>query len=130
MRITGARNEDKVNGYYIRDATKGFFGDKLEGNTVLKTMGLMEGVLPFSMAFYLKNRKVQWKDQSGNEVTMQFRITPQKIEFYVNYLHHRKTSVLFREWENYENKEDIAHMESEAIGYQSMMCLYDRLVKR
>jgi len=128
MRLIKTKEKEKVGGYYIRDATIGFWGDKGEGRIVLMSMGLDEDILPFSMAFYLKKHHVQWQDSDGNVISMSFCVTGQRIEFFASYRGKRKTSVLFREWETYEDKRDIAHLESEAIGNMSMMCLYEKLI--
>lgn len=130
MRLIGTRQKEKVGGYYIRDATSGFWGEKGEGHIVLEAMGLPSDKIPFSMAFYLKNRHVQWKDTDGNLISISFCITEQRIEFFASYMGKRKTSVLFREWETYEDMNDIQHLESEAIGNMSMMCIYEKLIDK
>ena len=129
MRLIGTKWKIKAGGYYIKDATQGFFGEKGEGNVVLERMGLDPNVLPFSMAAYLKRHHVQWKDAEGRLVNMSFMVTDQRITFQTEYLGNRKNAILFREWESYEDKNDVRHLESEAIGNMSMLCLYDKMMK-
>lgn len=127
MRLVGSRHKDKSGGYYIQDATRGFWGDKLEGEEVLQEMGLRIDKLPFSMAFYLKKRKAQWKDSEGRLVCISFCVTQQRIEFYASYNGKKKSTALWREWETYEDKDEILRLESEAIGNMSMLCLYEKM---
>lgn len=129
MKLVGTQWKEKAGGYYIKDATQGFFGEKGEGKIVLEMMGLDPDVLPFSMAIYLKRHHVQWRDAEGRWVNMHFKVTDQRITFHTDYLGNRKSAILFREWESYEDKNDVAHLESEAIGNMSMLCLYDKMVK-
>lgn len=128
MRLIGTGNKLKAGGYYISNATTGFFGDKGEGRVVLERMGLDNDRLPFSMAYYLKHHKVQWKDSDNRLVCMSFCVTEQRIEFYASYLGNFKKAVLFREWESYEDQEDILCLESEAIGNMSMLCILEKLL--
>ena len=114
-------------GYYINNAIEGFWGENDEGGDMLEAMGLDRDRLPFSMAFYLKSRSVKWKDSDGKTVSLSFGVNDQKIEICGNYLGNRKVIVLYREWENYEDKDDIARLESEAIGYHSMRCIHDKM---
>ena len=130
MRLVGSRHKDKSGGYYIQDATRGFWGDKMEGETVLSEMGLPIDKLPFSMAFYLKKRNVQWKDCNGKLACMSFCVTEQRIEFFASYNGKKKSMSLWREWEAYEDKNDIVRLESEAIGNMSMLCIYDKLFSK
>ncbi len=127
MRLVGSSRKNKAGGYYIQDATRGFWGDKMEGEAVLREMGLPTDTLPFSMAFYLKRHSVQWKDSDDRLACMSFCVTEQRIEFYASYNGKKKSAVLWREWEAYEDKEDILRLESEAIGNMSMLCIYDKL---
>lgn len=126
MRLVGSRRKDKAGGYYIQDATNGFWG-KGEGEVVLSEMGLPTTILPFSMAYYLKKHNVQWKDSRGRLACMSFCVTEQRIEFYASYNGKKKSASLWREWETYEDKNEILRLESEAIGNMSMLCIYDKL---
>lgn len=130
MRLVGSRHKDKSGGYYIQDATRGFWGDRLEGEEILQEMGLPTDRLPFSMAFYLKKHKVQWKDGNGKLVCMSFCVTDQRIEVFASYNGKKKSAALWREWESYEDKDEIRRLESEAIGNKSMLCIYDKMFEK
>ena len=127
MRLVGTDYQKKSGGYYIQLATTGFWGENNEGEQILETMGLPTDRLPFSMAFYLKKHNVQWKDADDKLVCMSFCVTRYKIEFYASYNGMKKTTSLWREWETYEDNDDIRRLESEAIGDMSMRCLYDKM---
>lgn len=127
MRLVGTDYHEQSGGYYIQRATSGFWGEHGEGRQVLEEMGLNSDELPFSMAFYLKKRKVQWRDKDGKLVWMSFFVTDYKIEFHACYNGIKKSMSLWREWETYEDKEDIRKLESEAIGNMSMKCLYEKM---
>ena len=127
MRRVGTRNKDKAGGYYIRYATQGFYGDRGEGKYVLERMGISTDKLPFSMAYYLKHHNVQWRDINGKLACISFCVTEHRIEFYASYLGNFKKAILFREWESYEDQEDVLCLESEAIGNMSMLCIFEKL---
>lgn len=117
----------KINGYYIRDFNKGFFGEKQEGAKMLKAMGLAQDAIPFSTATFFQNRRIFWKDSQGNRVTISFKMKPDQLECYGTYLGKRKSLRLFREWNNYEDPEMIARLESESIGELCMKCIYENM---
>lgn len=47
----------KVNGYYVNEFTRGFFGEQDEGKWMLEQMGLQSGVVPFSVITFSKTNK-------------------------------------------------------------------------
>lgn len=98
-----------VQGLYINDFTRGFFGEHNEGNEMLKVMGLLIDTLPFSAAHFLQKGKIQWKDAKGNPAYISFK--------YKQIL----------EWGNREDLEMIARIESETIGDLCMRCIYKKL---
>ena len=130
MRLVGTDYHKKSGGYYIQRATSGFWGEQREGEQVLEAMGLNPNKLPFSMAFYLKKHKVQWRDKDDKLVCMSFCVTEYKMEFYASYNGMKKSMSLWREWETYEDKDDIRKLESEAIGNMSMKCLYEKMFQK
>lgn len=127
MRLVGSRHKDKSGGYYIHRATTSFWGDNGECEQILEAMGLPTDKLPFSMAFYLKKHNVQWRDKDNKLACLSFCVTDYKMEFYASYNGMKRTAALWREWETYEDKDDIRKLESDAIGEMSMRCLYDKM---
>lgn len=118
---------ETINGFYISDLVRGFFGDHNEGATMLKQMGLSSDVIPFSVAVFLDNRKIRWKDQNGKIISISFTLTPDYMEFHGSYLGKHKSIKLFREWHKGENDELITRLESEAIGDCCARCIYENM---
>ena len=116
-----------VNGFYIKDVEQGFFGEQNEGKKVLQVMGLPDDVLPFSVAAFLQDKKIRWKDRNGKVASMSFKLKDDQIEFFGSYLGNRKSTRMFREWGDYEESEKISRLESEAIGNLCMMCIFEKL---
>lgn len=113
----------KINGYYIQEFNKGFFGESKEGEKLLKVMGLASDVIPFSTATFFQNNRIFWTDSQGNRATISFKRKPDLLECHGTYLGKRKTLRLFREWNNYEDPDMIARLESESIGELCMKCI-------
>lgn len=118
----------KINGYYIHEFNKGFFGEHKEGNKMLKKMGLPLDRIPFSTAMFLKNKRIFWTDKRGNKATISFKMRPDQMECFGTYLGKRRSLRLFREWNNYEDPDMIARLESETIGELCMKCIYENLI--
>lgn len=118
----------KVSGYYINEFTRGFLGEQNEGNKMLRQMGLPTDTIPFSVAAFLQNKRIRWKDSSGNVASISFRLRSNQMECFGHYLGQKKSIRLFREWGNHEDLEMIARLESEAIGDLCMKCIYENLV--
>lgn len=119
----------KASGYYINEFTRGFLGEKNEGNRMLRQMGLPEGAIPFSTAIFLQNRRIRWKDSNGHTAYISFKLKPNQMECFGSYLGQKKSIRLFREWGSHENPEMIARLESEAIGDLCMKCIYENLIR-
>lgn len=119
----------KAKGYYINEFTRGFLGEKGEGNKMLRQMGLSTGMVPFSVATFLQNKKIRWKDCDGRMASISFKIKPDQMECFGSYLGQKKSIRLFREWNNHEDPEVIARLESEAIGDLCMKCIYENLIR-
>lgn len=117
----------KVDGFYVNDVELGFFGEQNEGRKMLQMMGLPTDTLPFSAAAFIQNRKVRWKDCNGKVASMSFKLKDDQIEFFGSYRGIRKSNRIFREWGDYEERETIVHLESEAIGNLCMMCIYEKM---
>lgn len=114
----------QVNGYYVNDFSRGFFGEQNEGNLILKQMGLQTNVIPFSAITFFQTKKALWKDKSGNTASISFILKENQIECFGSYLGDEKSIRIFREWGSREDKEVIARLESEAIGDLCMQCIY------
>ncbi len=117
----------KVNGFYIQDFNKGFFGEHKEGERMLRKMGLEPTAIPFSTAILLQNKRIFWTDSQGNRATISFKLKPDQLECFGTYLKKRRSLRLFREWNNYEDPDMIARLESETIGELCMKCIYDNM---
>lgn len=117
----------KVNGFYIQEFNKGFFGENGEGKKMLKRMGLISEVIPFSTAIFLQSKRVFWVDNQGNRATISFKLKPDQLECFGTYRGKRKSLRIFREWNNYEDPDMIARLESETIGELCMKCLYENM---
>lgn len=115
----------KINGFYIQDFNRGFLGEHKEGKKMLKSMGLNPEIIPFSTVIFLQNHKIFWTDVNGNRASISFKIKPDQLECFGNYLNKRKSFRLFREWNNYEDPDMIARLESETIGELCMKCIYE-----
>lgn len=118
----------KVNGYYISDLVRGFYGEQDEGRQMLRLMGLPNNHLPFSVAAFLLNKKIFWKDSQGNKATISFRFKPNQMECFGTYKKKRKSIRMFLEWDSQEDPEKIARLESEAIGDLCMRCIFENLI--
>ena len=129
MKRKETNDKTKINGYYINELTRGFLGEQNEGNRMLNLMGLPINVVPFSVAVFLQNQKIFWKDQNGNKASISFKLKHNQLECFGSYLGKRKSIRLFRECGEYENPEVIAHLESEAIGDLCMKCIYENLIE-
>lgn len=128
MKRKEINDKTEINGYYINEFTRGFFGDKDEGNWMLIQMGLPADVIPFSAMTFLRNKKACWKDKDGNVASISFKLKENQIECFGNYLGNKKSIRMFCEWGAYEDKEIIARLESEAIGDLCMKCIYENLI--
>lgn len=126
-KVTG--DNQTVNGLYINELINGFLGEFGEGRKLLDIMGLQNDILPFSAAAFIQNKRAVWKDRNGNRATISFKYkdNPAQLECYGTYLKRRKTRRLFLEWENDDDMEKIARLESEAIGELCMKCIYENL---
>lgn len=118
----------KINGYYIQEFNKGFLGEHKEGNKMLRIMGLTPDVVPFSTVVFLRNKRIFWTDCNGNRATVSFKMKPDQLECLGTYLGKRKFLRLFREWNNYEDPDMIARLESETIGELCMKCIYENII--
>lgn len=118
----------KVNGYYIREFNKGFLGEHKEGERMLQKMGLDPAVIPFSTAIFLQNKRIFWKDNQGNRATISFKLKPDQLECFGTYLGKRRLHRIFREWNNYEDPDMIARLESDTIGELCMKCIYENMI--
>lgn len=118
----------KIEGFYINEIIAGFLGDQDEGKKMLKMMGLPTDVVPFSVATFIQNKRVFWKDSQGNKATISFKKKPNQLECYGTYLKKRRYLRVFLEWSNSENREKIARLESQAIGDLCMRCIYENLI--
>ncbi len=119
-------NKSKVGQFYINELVRGFMGEQDEGKRMLKSMGLPYDEIPFSAATLLRNRKISWKDNQGNEAKISFILKPTQIECFGTYLDKKKSIRVFREW-NTEEPEYISRVESEAIGDLCMRCIFENL---
>lgn len=117
----------KINGYHIQEFNRGFFGENGEGKRMLKIMGLSPEIIPFSTAIFLQNKRVFWTDRDGNRATISFKMKPDQFECFGTYLGKRKSLRIFREWNNYEDPDMIARLESETIGELCMKCIYENI---
>lgn len=127
MKRKQIQDEVKAGGLYITEFIRGFFGKNNEGNAMLENMGLSDEVVPFSVALFLQNGEIQWKDSDGMVAYITYRFKPGMLECYGAYKGKHKTSRLFLEWNHYEDKETITRLESEAIGDLCMRCILDNL---
>lgn len=131
-------NQTRVNGFYVNELIRGFWGEHNEGKRLLKKMGLPSDRLPFSVAVFLQKQHVFWTDKLGNRVTISFKLKDNQLECFGTYLvpkdqkmfnleqrknpkaekfyRKQKSIRLFREWGSHEDIDIIAHLESEAIG--------------
>lgn len=130
MKKRSTGDELKVNGYYINELIRGFFGDQDEGRTMLRLMGLPTNEIPFSVVTFLQNNRIFWKDSSGNKATISFKFKPNQMECFGTYLKKRKSIRMFLEWDSHEDAEKIARLESEAIGDLCMKCIYENLIDK
>lgn len=128
MKRKEINDKTEINGYYINEFTRGFFGDKDEGNWMLKQMGLPTNVIPFSAMTFLRNKKTCWKDKNGNVASISFALKENQIECFGTYLGNKKSIRIFCEWGVHEDHEVISRLESEAIGDLCMKCIYENLI--
>lgn len=128
MKRKETNNQIKISGYYINELIRGFLGEQDEGNKMLRLMGLPTGIVPFSVAIFLQNKKTCWKDKDGNVASISFKLKPNQMECFGSYLGKKKSIRLFREWGNHEDLETVARLESEAIGDLCMKCIYENLI--
>lgn len=117
----------KINGYYIQEFNKGFLGEHSEGEKMLKKMGLTTSTIPFSTVIFLQNKRIFWADSQGNRASISFKTKPDQLECFGTYLGKRKSLRIFREWNNYEDPDMIARLESETIGELCMKCIYENM---
>lgn len=127
MKKIETNDSTKVKGFYVNEIIRGFFGEKNEGKVMLSKMGLNSDEIPFSVAIFLQNQHIFWKDKDGNKATISFKLKPNQLECFGTYHKKRKSMRLFREWGTHEDPEVIARLESEAIGDCCMRCIYDNL---
>lgn len=127
MKKKEINDQVKVNGYHIQEFNKGFLGENGEGKKMLKRMGLSTEIIPFSTVIFLQNKRAFWKDNQGNRATISFKMKPDQLECFGTYLGKRKSLRLFREWNNYEDPDMIARLESETIGELCMKCIYENM---
>ena len=118
----------KIDGYYINEIIRGFLGDQDEGKKMLDIMGLPINEVPFSVATFIQNKRVFWKDVYGNKATISFKVKSNQLECFGTYKKKRKSYRVFLEWGTNEDHEKIARLESEAIGNLCMLCIYDNLI--
>ena len=116
-----------VNGFYLKEVAECFFGPQDEGKWLLQYQGLDFDKLPFSVATLIREGKASWKDPIGRVCTISFKLKDDQIEFFGTYLGRKKMMRIFREWGDYESKEKIARLESEAIGNMCMKCIYESI---
>lgn len=143
-------NLTKVNGFYVNELIRGFFGEQDEGKSMLIKMGFPSDQLPFSAVVFLQKKKAFWTDNLGNKVTISFKIKANQLECFGSYIipknqdtykaelkhnpkadkfiRKKKSMRLFREWSIHEDPEVIARLESEAIGDCCMKCIYNILI--
>lgn len=146
MKRKETTNLTTVDGFYVKELIQGFFGEHNEGKFLLNQMGLSSDELPFSVAVFLRKRKIHWYDKSGRRAVISFKLKPNQLECFGTYIipkdpevyeadlkknpkaskyHQKQKSLrLFREWGNHEDPEVIARLESEAIGDCCMQCIY------
>lgn len=127
MRRKTTDAQTKSGGFYIDGFVRGFFGEKSEGSRMLRMMGLPAGTVPFSVAVFLQNRTARWTDKDGNVASISFEVKPGQMECSGSYLRHRKSMRLYREWNDYEDAETVARLESEAIGDLCMRCIFENM---
>ena len=95
---------------------------------MLQKMGLDPAVIPFSTAIFLQNKRIFWKDNQGNRATISFKLKPDQLECFGTYLGKRRLHRIFREWNNYEDPDMIARLESDTIGELCMKCIYENMI--
>lgn len=127
MKKKQTNDSTRVKGFYINELIRGFFGEQNEGKVMLQKMGLSPDAVPFSVAIFLQNQRIFWFDKDGNRVTISFKLKPHQLECFGTYLGKRKSLRIFREWNNYEDPDMIARLESETIGELCMKCIYENL---
>lgn len=125
MKKRNPNEEIKINGLYSKELMQGFFGEQNEGRQMLMNMGLPYNEMPFSAVVFLRNQCIFWKDNNGNVAHISFKLKEQQIECFGTYNGKRKSIRLFREWNNYEDEDTIARLESEAIGDCCAKCIYE-----
>lgn len=128
MRKKQTNDSLKINGYYIAECARGFMGEKGEGGEMLAIMGLPTDTPPFSVAMFLQNTKIHWKDSEGKLATISFKSKHNTLECHGSYNKKKKTIKLFLEWGVYDDAEQIVRLESEAIGECCMKCIYENLI--
>lgn len=128
MKRKAINDKVKINGYYIQEFNKGFFGEHREGEKMLKKMGLASDTIPFSTVIFLQNKRIFWTDSQGNRASISFKMKSDQLECFGTYLGKRKSLRLFREWNNYEDPDMIARLESETIGELCMKCIYENMI--
>lgn len=129
MKRKEVNNTLKIDGYYISELIRGFWGEQNEGKIMLKKMGLPTNQTPFSVAAFLKNKEARWTDNKGNVASISFTLDSNQMECFGSYLGKSKSIRMFREWGINENTDTIAKLESEAIGDLCMKCIYENLIK-
>ena len=150
MKRKATNDLTQVNGFYVNELIRGFFGEHNEGKKMLQKMGLATDTLPFSVIVFLQKKSVFWLDKQGNKIVISFKLKPNQLECFGTYLipkdpemlnselkknpkaekfyKKQKSIRLFREWGSHEDPEVIARLESEAIGDCCMRCIYDNLI--
>ena len=111
--------------YFADDFLRGFLGSHGEGCEVLKGMGLPYREAPFDVEPFLSSRVAIWPDGDGVMNSVSFNVTPTQLNCTATRGKSSKSVRMCREWGMYEDKEMIAHLESEAIGELCMKCLID-----
>lgn len=118
-------NHLRVNGFYIKDVIKGFFGEFDEGNWMLEQMGLPYNVIPFDVADFLRNGETYWKDCNGKIAYMSFKFEDGYLVCFCSYLGRKYTVTADRDTEG--TPSEVAHNDSHNIGNTCMQCIAEQM---
>lgn len=127
MRNRSYGTHKTINGFDIKDTSRGFFNEYGHGRELLVLMGLEDSEMPFSVATYIEKKTICWKDAKGNIASVKYKLEPDRISCIGKYLGNTCKVHLTKEWLDYEDKEMIKQLEAEALGELTARSIYEKL---